>query len=294
MPSEESCYRASLKECLDRLIQNQYNLVDQLQQQFAYPVYVQGVEHEFTRIKLGEHILQMEYAHDEMKAGETVSFQGVCGTTTETLQSVQDINSQRGELHQLLMAMDKVKTTNAANESVRLSSYALQQLGYARFNRRQAVRKFNVFEQPLSSVSYFWASQRRIIKASVPEVRTDLLKKLENASDDYRYYLQADMEHLDRLPADEVLYYVYQKNDHPRANYVLQLDGSQKRGSCMASNPFFYRAKESAPLPRIRDLPSLTQRAPRLSRTDKTINDTPYLSSIHVHRLEANTLGHHE
>jgi len=285
MPSEESCHRASLKSIFGRLNREQADLVTRLQEQVTYPVYVQGSKLAVSRGVLCDHILQMEYANDDMKPGETVSFQGVCGTNLETLKCIDEMNATRKQLHALLMTMDKLKTRDAANDLVRLSSYALQQLGYPRFNRRQAVRRFNTFEQPLSSVSFFWASQRKIKKASVSQVRADLLKKIETSSDDYRYYLRADLEHLERLSADEVLYYVFQKNDNPRANYVLDVDGVIKRGSCMASNPFFYLAKEYSTPPRIRDLPDLSQRAPRLSRVDKTINDTPYLPSIHVHRL---------
>lgn len=285
MPSEESCHRASLKSILDQLNHEQANLTARLQEQMSYPVYVQGSALAISRGVLCDHILQMEYANDDMKPGETVSFQGVCGTNLETLKHIDQINVIRKQLHALLMKMDKLKTRDAANDPVRLSSYALHQLGYARFNRRQAVRRFNTFEQPLSSVSFFWASQRKIKKASVSQVRADLLKKIETSSDDYQYYLRADLEHLERLPVAEVLYYVFQKNDNPRANYVLDVDGISKRGSCMASNPFFYLANEYSATPRIRDLPDLTQRAPRLSRVDKTINDIPYLPSIHVHRL---------
>ena len=285
MPSPESFEQAALKQCLDELITTQHRLIDQVYEQTEYPLFVQDVEPELTRLKLAENIGLIEYADNEMKNGQTVALQAVFGTNSETLARVLNINEQRANLHQQLMLMDKMTIRDEGGQLVRLSVYALQQLGYPRFNRRQAVRRFNVFDSPLLSVSFFWASQRKINKATVESVRADLEKKISKANDDYAYYLKADLGHLNSLDADEVLYYVYLKNDNPRANYSLMTDAGPKKSSCMASSPFFYLAKAKAGLPRIRELPLLSQRVPRLSRTDKIIDDTPYLPSIHVHRL---------
>jgi len=285
MPSQESFHQATLKQLLDDLISQQHGLVEQLSEQTSFPLYVQDTPAEQARRHLNEHICQLEYQDNEMKGGQTVSFQGVCGTNQQSLDLLDLINEQRKRLHKHLMLMDKLMVRDDGHEPIRLSTYALQQLGYARFNRRQAVRRFNVFNQNMLSVSFFWASQRKIKKASVGQVRDDLNKKMKTANPDFRYYLEADLVHLNALDSREDLYYVYLKNDNPRANYTLETKEGIKRGSCMASNPFFFIAKEHAPLPRVRDLPLLSQRAPRLTRTDKTIDDTPYLASVHVHRL---------
>ena len=285
MPSQESFHQATLKQLLEDLISQQHGLVEQLSEQTSFPLYVQDTPAEQARGHLNEHICQLEYQDNEMKGGQTVSFQGVCGTNQQSLDLLDLINEQRKRLHKHLMLMDKLMVRDDGHEPIRLSTYALQQLGYARFNRRQAVRRFNVFNQNMLSVSFFWASQRKIKKASVGQVRDDLNKKIKTANPDFRYYLEADLVHLNALDPREDLYYVYLKNDNPRANYTLETKEGIKRGSCMASNPFFFIAKEYASLPRVRDLPLLSQRAPRLTRTDKTIDDTPYLASVHVHRL---------
>lgn len=285
MPSQESYHQAVLKQLLDGLIIKQRTLIDRLHGQSEFPLFVQEAMPEMCSVKLGAHIGLIEYADDEMKGGQTVSLQAVCGTDQATLALVVEINQQRADLHQHLMVMDRLMVRDESNQSVRLSVYALQQLGYSRFNRRQVVRRFNVFDNTLLSVSFFWASQRKITKSTVADVRTDLEKRISKANPDHAYYLKADLAHLNALDSSEDLYYVFQKNDNPRANYTLAEGQGQKRGSCMAANPFFYLSGAQAALPRIRELPLLSQRAPRLSRIDKIIDDTPYLPSIHVHRL---------
>lgn len=284
MPSVDSILQVELKAILDLLNQQLQQLSDQLMAQQHWPVYVQGVDFTHAKTNLCTHIRQLEYDNDAMKPGETVSYQGICGTTAESLALIQATNETRGQLSMLLRKMDKI-IVQSEQGRLRLSVHALNALGYARFNRKQTIRKLYTFDDRLNTVSYFWASQRKITKASVAEVRADIDRKLENATADFRYYLTADRAHLSNVPANEVLYYVYQKNDNPRANYVLDTADGPKRGSCLASSPFFYPASENSALPRIRDLPDLQQRAPRLSRTDKVINDTPFLPSVHVHRL---------
>jgi len=290
MPSQESIQQANLKECLDQMIETQRRLTECVLEQSFYPLFVQDVVGKQMRHKLSEHIGLLEYADSDMKNGQTVAMQAVCGTDADTLGLVHTVNQQRADLQTQLMKMDKMMVRDESNQSVRLSVHAMKQLGYARFNRRQAVRRFNVFDTALASISFFWASQRKITKASVQMVRDDLVKKIAKSNSDYSYYLKTDLAHLDRLTSEEDLYYVYLKNDNPRANYVLASEEGQKKGSCMASSPFFYLAKENSALPRIRELPLLSQRAERLSRTDKIIDDTPFLSSIHVHRLSKNKL----
>lgn len=290
MPSNESIQQANLKIVLDLLLESQQRLIDRIREQTAYPLFVQDIEDEQARIKLMEHISLFEYQDSEMKSGQTVVMQAVCGTNSETLQLVTSINEQRASLQKQLIKMDKMMVRDASNQSIRLSVYAMQRLGYARFNRRQTVRRFNVFNAPLSSISFFWASQRKVIKASVQTVRDDLVKKIAKSNSDYGYHLKADLAQLNELTSEEDLYYVYLKNDNPRVNYVLMTEEGQKRGSCMASSPFFYLAEENPELPRIRELPLLSQRVSRLSRIDKIIDDTPFLSSIHVHRLSKNKL----
>ena len=285
MPSHQSYHQAALKQLLDELVIKQYALIDGLHKQTDFPLFVQDAMPGQERIKLGEHIGLLEYADDDMKGGQTVSLQAVCGTDQPTLDLVKGVNQQRADLHQQLMVMDRLMVRDDSNQSIRLSVHALQQLGYPRFNRRQAVRRFNVFNEQLQSVSFFWASQRKITKSTVANVRIDLEKKIAKANPDHAYYLTADLAHLNELDSGEDLYYVFLKNDNPRANYTLAVGEGQKKGSCMASSPFFYLSKAQAKLPRIRELPLLSQRAPRLARADKVIDDTPYLPSIHVHRL---------
>lgn len=285
MPSLGSIEQAELKSVLDVLTRQLQELSDQLMAQQGWPVYVQGVDNDRAKVELCTHIRQLEYDNDAMKPGETVSYQAVCGTTVETLSLITNINDTRGHLATVLRKMDKTAVQTEQGTRERLTIYALNKLGYARFNRKQTLRKLYVFKEPLNTVSFFWASQRKITKASVEQVREDIIRKLKNAAEDFRYYLTADLEHLSTVPANEVLYYVFQKNDNPRANYVLETQDGRQRGSCMASSPFFYPATENSALPRIRDLPDLNQRAPRLSRIDKVINDTPFLPSVHVHRL---------
>lgn len=284
MPSSDSILQASLDQALTELVNRLQLLVDGIIAIPYYPLYVQDIPSGQAREHLCQHIVQLEYDNDQMKGGETISYQGICGAPEQVLQQAADINNLKTELSKLLIAMDKQQTINASGHRVRLSTHALQLLGYARFNRRQAVRRFNVFDNPLDTVSFFWARQRKVKKATVQQVHDDLVNKLDNAAPDYAYYLKADLAHLSDVPQDETLFYVYQKNDHPRANYKLNTPQGSKRGSCMASSVFFYLAQENAALPRIRDLPPLENRSPRLSRNDKTIDDTPFLPSIHIHR----------
>lgn len=284
MPSIASIYQADLRALLGDLNQQLQGIADELIGQQPWPIYVQDVPSASARIHLCEHVMQLEYDNDQMKPGETVSYQGVCGTTPHVLSLIKTSNELRAILATLLRAMDKEGVDTGAGR-VKLSQYALKKLGYPRFNRRQAIRRLNVFDHPLNTLSFFWARQRKINKTSVQQVQTEIEKKLKKASEDFSYYLKADLEHLANIPRDEPLYYVFQKNDHPRANYVLDTPDGKKRGSAMASSPFFYPANAQDPLPRVRDLPNLEQRAPRLARTDKTINDTPFLPSVHVHRL---------
>jgi len=129
MPSVDSILQAELKAILDLLNQQLQQLSDQLMAQQYWPVYVQGVDFTHAKTNLCTHIRQLEYDNDAMKPGETVSYQGICGTTAESLALIQATNETRGQLSMLLRKMDKI-IVQSEQGRLRLSVHALNALGY--------------------------------------------------------------------------------------------------------------------------------------------------------------------
>jgi hypothetical protein len=289
MPSTNSILQVDLREALNHLIAVQTEVSDRLREQVRFPLSLQNAEAgKEPRQTIADFISLVVYANDEMEAGDTINCIGLCGTDHETLLGLERITLARKAVQKVLMEMDKYRMTED-KEVITLSKKALAQLGYARFNRRQAKRAFFYFDHSLDSVSFTWARSRQAVALSVAHAKTILTKRFQGADE----LIEQESWHaqrllLDSLPADEPLVQVAPPAIHPRANITWHDEkGDFKRQVKVAVSPIFYLASEHGALPRIRPLVGdKDEPAVRLRRNDVQIEDDPYIPSIRVHRYQ--------
>ncbi|MCL7420892.1 MAG: hypothetical protein M8364_08320 [Methylobacter sp.] len=286
MPTIHSELRAELDQILKQLLSEQQALSDRLLAQNHYPLWAQHFDAPADREQLAAFIKLVVYANDEMKPGETLNYIGMCGTDLATMEQIERVNQLRHGLQRLLMRMDKI-LVKLDETQMPLSKYALERMGYARFSRRQASRKFFYFPHALESISFTWFRSRMVSRLSVADAQHLLEKKISGGGEAaYIAGMKMQLKLLATIPFDEPLAQVSPPSNHPRAN-IAWFDENRilRRKVCMAVGPIFFLAAEHTALPRFRALSENPENKPlRLKRIDVEIQDEVFLPSIKVHR----------
>lgn len=286
MPTIHSELRAELDQALKQLLLEQQTLSDRLLEQKYFPLWAQHFDAPVDREQLAAFVKLVVYANDEMKPGETLNYIGMCGTDLATMDQIERVNQLRNTLQRVLMRMDKI-LVNQDDMKIPLSKFALERLGYARFSRRQASRKFFYFPHALESISFTWFRSRMVSRLSVSDAQHLLEKKINGGGDAaYIAGLKMQLKLLATIPFDEPLAQVSPPSNHPRANIAwFDEEGVLRRKVCMAVGPIFFLANEHSALPRFRPLSENPENKPlRLKRIDVEIQDEVFLPSIKVHR----------
>lgn len=284
MASPESILRADLLAAVSELESHQNQLADVLIGQVNYPLAIQTESVEQMRPSVAGFVRLLEYANDKMEPGDTINQVGVVGTNQKTLAVVQSVNAARKKVQLILKKMDKFRQSSDDGQ-IYLSKKALADMGYSRFNRRQAARQFVTFAHGLDSVSFTWARSNVVSEISIKRAKELLdLRYHDNPDASAQEAWHAQKLLLESLPSNEPLVQVAPPVVHPRANISYTIEGKLTRTIKVAISPIFFLARENGALPRIKPLGDQAAISTRLKRSDVQVQEESFIGSIRVHR----------
>lgn len=293
MSSKESELKAELLSVFTTFKDAHDELIACLKDDVAYPCWIQQVDgdHAATRNMLKDIVLNWSYFDDGQEPGTTIQYNGLVPCSLSTYMAVEKVNEQRDLLHKQLMKMDmlegELEGSNDEDEDDnrdRLSKRAMARLGYPRFNRRQACRKFTALPYPVLSAGFFWNRYRKTIKLDQAEVQARLDKLLQRSMAEH----DAIYHEIERFHAinDECLVQVFPESIHRRVNLCVNQDGIEKRIQRYAHTPIFYVCTPGRPLPPKTLLPDEpAAKESRLAKRNITIESEPYLPLLDLYRL---------
>ncbi|MGJ0485252.1 MAG: hypothetical protein ACR65R_12110 [Methylomicrobium sp.] len=293
MSSKESELKAELLTVFTMFKDAHDELITCLKDDVPYPCWIQQVDgdHAATRNMLKSIVLNWSYIDDGQEPGTTIQYNGLVPCSISTYMAVEKVNEQRELLHKQLMKMDMLEgeldVSDLEEEDDgrdRLSKRAMTRLGYPRFNRRQACRKFTALPYPVLSAGFFWNRYRKTIKLNRADVQARLDKLLQRSMAEH----DAIYHEIERFHAinDECLVQVFPESIHRRVNLCVNQDGVEKRIQRYAHTPIFYVCTPDRPLPPKTLLPDEpAAKDSRLAKRNITIETEPYLPLLDLYRL---------
>jgi hypothetical protein len=294
MSSKESELKAELLTVFTAFKDAHEELIACLTDDAVYPAWIQQIEedHASTRNMLKSIVLNWSYTDDGQEPGTTIQYNGLAPCSISTYRAIEKVNEQRDLLHKQLIKMDSLGSNLDASDLEdeydddrdRLSKRAMTRLGYPRFNRRQACRKFCALPYPVLSAGFFWNRYRKTKKLDRTEVQARLDRLLQRALADS----DAIYHEIERFHAidDEYLVQVFPESIHRRVNLYINQDGVEKRIQRYAHTPIFYVSAPHKPLPPKTLLPNEpAAKESRLAKRNITIETEPYLPLLNLYRL---------
>lgn len=289
--------RIALRDALAAMETHIEALGGRLMEEGGYPLWVDGIEDpNLARREVVRCLTGITY-RDDQDPHEVERCTALVGTTDQTLALAREVNRDKQALARALRNMDglKVDVTDPDLHAVRrepLIKAALRALGRERLHRRQATRQVECLDVAPDSVTFIWSRSRKVEQRSLQQVLAALQKRMEHArtfKPGYVAYCEDDIRRIERLIENdplERLAEVDPAHTHPRANVVwIDGDGAMTRRQRRAMTPQFYPARAGEKLPRLRPLPAaLPPKGHQLERRDKTVEDTPLLSAMSIHR----------
>jgi hypothetical protein len=293
MSSKESELKAELLAVFTAFSDAHNELVACLNDDAAYPAWIQQIDgdHAAARNMLKSIVLNWSYTDDGQEPGTTIQYNGLAPCSMSTYLAISKVNECRDRLHKQLIKMDSLEGELEVSDLEddddsrdRLSKRAMTRLGYPRFNRRQACRKFIALPYRVLSAGFFWNRYRKTVKLDRAEVQARLDKLLQRSWGEQN----AVYHELERFHAinDECLVQVFPESIHRRVNLYVNDDGVEKRIQRYAHTPVFYVSAPNVPLPPKTLLPDEpSAKECRLAKRNITIECEPYLTLLNLYRL---------
>jgi hypothetical protein len=233
------------------------------------------------------HSFQDFWYQDGQDGRETRSCFGLIPATDQQLALAIKINEEKERFKNRIKALQqadkplwlKLKGQLAtAHPSLRES---LRYSGLSRLHIRQTWRHIPVINRtPIRAGFNWYQSGRSIQKMSVKQAQ-DALLNLDTSSD----HIQTQLSLLNNLSENTPLAKVQNLAPSMRANIFFDDNQTPSRQAMNVSLPILFKASDNSRLPPHNepDLIAPTQRQ-RKVRSDRVIEDQPFLPSIRVHR----------
>lgn len=262
-------------------------LKERLRAEFNYPAWAfHCLSSKDARQAIIGIIGQVDYV-DGQKDNESISLSGLIAVSKETYQAAATLNAAKRQLQKAFQAMDNKSVRvqeeySDAKVTTTLVRHTLRKIGRARFHRIQACRQLVIFDKPPKKLGFFWAHTRKVERLSITEAKEKLRAKGEGVNVD------RDLELLKGLPRDEQVAYVLKSPIHERANIAILHKGAKSGYKNMVKAcplPILYVAEPGDPL--VDHTPLPLEKEPdekRKPRSDKKIEDEPYLKSVPIYR----------
>jgi hypothetical protein len=177
----------------------------------------------------------------------------------------------------------RINRATGRERDLTLLQAALEDLRVRHFHRREATRKFVVLDEAPVRATFIRALLPKISRWTHARVLDELDKLKKRSDHEERGAIDRDIALMRTLSRDDVFANKEPPHEHERVNLVFRHGDDVVRLQKRAVIPVFYPAEKGAPLPEIRPLPT-GDLPPRLSRSDRTIEEAPLLQTLTVHR----------
>ena len=246
----------------------------------------------YTSREKALHILsQYEYLPSQAPR-EIIVCAGFIGASQHTLDIVCQLNLEKDEFKQAILALKKINPNIYHNELTQTfdsllahkrdlsTANQLQKMGLARLHLKQCYRKIPVLSSTPLKISWTWANTRSIKKISVLEAEKLLRKR--NILDEG---IILQVKKLSHLAQDEPLAIVQDLAPHLRANLVMDANQPKERIMVKGPVPLFFPATANQACPEFKPPKQKTAKdKARVIRNDVRLDPGPFLPAIRAHR----------
>ncbi|MEY8203886.1 MAG: DNA replication terminus site-binding protein [Bermanella sp.] len=244
-------------------------------------------QHNISPLQKACSIYQDYWYQDGQDGRETRSCFGLIAASAQQIQLAQGINQAKEHFKQQVKQLQKchqpewraLKGTLASRHpSIRDS---LHLSGLSRLHLKQTWRHIPVIDRTPSRVGFNWYNSGRSIQKISVQQAHDALLRLDTAST----HIQSQLQQLAQLNANTPLAKVQNLAPTMRANLFYEDQQSPERQAMNVSLPILFKPSEQQALPPHNEpelQPPLTRK--RAVRSDRTIEEQPFLPSIRVHR----------
>ncbi len=278
-----------LVQHFDQLVQQTQKLCSQLRQN-PYKIWVPLTEIEcelgLTPIDKVCHSLQDFWYQDGQDGRETRSSFGLVPATPEQLNLANLINEEKEHFKNKIKQLQKTNKSQWLDLRKELGQThpqlreKLRYSGLSRLHIKQTWRHIPIIDRTPIRAGFNWYQSGRSIQKFTVKQAQDALLNLDTSSD----HIQTQLSLLNKLTASTPLAKVQNLAPTMRANLFFD-DERPSRQAMNVSLPIIFKVSESGKLPPHNepDLSAPTQRS-RKVRSDRVIEDHPFLPSIRVHR----------
>lgn len=162
-----------------------------------------------------------------------------------------------------------------------LLSQSLQHQGLARLHLKQCYRQLPLLPEHPDKVGFSWySSGRSIKKLTVQDAEAKLLKL-----DTSQKHIQLQLQALANIPSAEPLAQLQTQVPVMRANILWKQQGEKQRKARNCPLPLFFLMDAKKAFPEYNaPAPRPPEQRTRMARSDLSIDPTPFLPSLRVHR----------
>lgn len=279
-----------LVQHFDKLVQQTQMLCSQLRQNH-YPIWVPLTE---TELKLGMSAmdkvcqnLQDFWYQDGQDGRETRSSFGLVPATQEQLDLANLINEEKEHFKNKIKLLQKSNKSQWLDLRKQLGNThpklreQLRYSGLSRLHIKQTWRHIPIIDRTPIRAGFNWYQSGRSIQKFTVKQAQDALLNLDTSSD----HIQTQLSILNKLSSTTPLAKVQNLAPTMRANLFFDDNELPARQAMNVSLPILFKASENGKLPPHNepDLSAPAQRS-RKVRSDRVIEDHPFLPSIRVHR----------
>jgi hypothetical protein len=281
---------SELINCFDQLVHSTQDLCNSFTQQ-NNPHWLPLTEAEqlqhISSLQKAKSIYQDYWYQDGQDGRETRSCFGLISANDTQIQNALLINQLKEHLKHQVKNLQKqhkqqwleLKGTLASRHASLRES--LHFTGLSRLHLKQTWRHIPVAERMPSRVGFNWYSSGRSIQKMTVEEAYEALAKMDTAS----LHIQTQLQQVGKLPLNTPLAKIQNLAPTMRANLFYDDNQFPERQAMNISLPILFKNTHNKPLPSHNDpelVAPLTRK--RAVRSDRTIEDKPFLPSIRVHR----------
>jgi len=279
-----------LTSIFDQLVSQTEHLIDQIkatQQGYWLPITPEFPANDSKSLNLACRLMQSFWYEDGQDGRETKSCFGFIALPEATLKLAESINQTKDTFKlevQQFQKQNKQDWLNLKGELARRHPSLQEQLhfsGLSRLHLKQTWRSLPVIPRSPSRIGFNWYQSGRSIQKMTTQQAYDALAKLDTDSPHIKLQLDA----LGKLPNNTKLAKVQNLAPTMRANIFFEDGESPSRQAMNISLPILIKANNEGILPK-HNSPEIEAPKTRMRavRSDRKIEDEPFLPSIRVHK----------
>lgn len=281
---------ASLIQLFDKLVQETASLITEIKQSnkgFWLPIKEDLAPNAPQSLDLACSLMQDFWYQDGQDGRETRSCFGFITLESSTLSKANEVNALKEQFKnevQTIQKANKETWLTLKGELARRHPSLQAQLhfsGLSRLHLKQTWRTLSVIERSPIRIGFNWYQSGRSIKKISVQQAYDELSRLSNQGT----HTQVQLDAISKLASNTPLAKVQNLAPTMRANLFFDDTEGPSRLAMNISLPILIKANNEQILPK-HNTPSITAPKDRVRavRSDRKIEDTPFLPSIRVHK----------